>query len=163
MLDSGASTIFLNSAFVKRHSVKVSTLPKSILLRNADGSPNAIGYITHEARLRMRIGEHEEEVIAAVADTGEDDLIIGVDWLRHHNPEINWATGHVHFSCCPNSCQGEKIVPASAQSVKKVANERKRRQEGSKVASMRLSIAEIEESPEEQGNQQEEEYGLSTR
>ena len=71
MLDSGASTIFLNSAFVKRHSVKVSTLPKSILLRNADGSPNAIGHITHEARLRMRVGEHEEEIVAAVADTGE--------------------------------------------------------------------------------------------
>ena len=104
MLDSGASTIFLSSNFVKRHKVKPQALNAPIRLQNADGSPNAIGQITHEARLSMQIGGHKEDIVASVANTGDDELIIGVDWLRHHNPEIDWATGCLNFSRCPNEC-----------------------------------------------------------
>ena len=106
LLDSGASTIFINSAFVKKNNVTLMQLDEPILLRNADGSQNAIGLITHEARLSMTIGDHREEIIASVANTGEDDLILGIDWLRRHNPEIDWKKGLIQFSRCPSWCQG---------------------------------------------------------
>lgn len=106
LLDSGASTIFINSAFVKKHNVTLARLDAPITLRNADGSQNAIGLITHEARLLMTIGRHQEEVVASVANTGEDDLILGIDWLRLHNPEIDWEQGQVQFSRCPSWCRG---------------------------------------------------------
>ena len=102
LLDSGASTIFINSTFVRTHNVTLSRLHQPIPLRNADGSQNTIGLITHKAQLLMRIGNHEETIIASVVDTGEDDLILGIDWLRTHNPEIDWHQGHVHFSRCLN-------------------------------------------------------------
>lgn len=98
MLDSGASTIFLSEAFVRCHNVITTRLPSPIPLRNADGSCNAIGEITKEAHLTMRVGTHQEKIVAAIANTGEDDLILGIDWLRHHNPEINWEMGDVHFT-----------------------------------------------------------------
>ena len=113
MLDSGASTIFINSAFVKKHNVTTARLDAAIPLRNADGSQNAIGHITHEARLLMTMGDHSEEIVAAVANTGDDDIILGIDWLRHHNPEIDWEEGLVHFTRCPSSCRDE--VPTVAR------------------------------------------------
>ena len=98
MLDSGASTTFLSEAFVRRHKVTTTRLPAPIPLYNADGSNNAIGQITQEAHLVMQIGTHQERIVAAVANTGGDDLILGVDWLRYHNPEINWDRNLVQFT-----------------------------------------------------------------
>lgn len=33
-------------------------------------------------------------------------MIIGMTWLRSHNPEIDWRTGEVKFTRCPASCKG---------------------------------------------------------
>ena len=67
MVDSGANTIFLSDEFVRRNQVHTEPLPKPVRLTNADGSANAIGMITHEAVLRMTVGDHTERVRAAVA------------------------------------------------------------------------------------------------
>src|SRR5882757_3366778 len=32
------------------------------------------------------------------------DIFLGYDWLQYHNPEINWKTGAICFSRCPNTC-----------------------------------------------------------
>lgn len=50
------------------------------------------------------MGNHSEEVRAAIANIGRDDLIIGIDWLRHHNPSIDWQLGTVDFLRCPVEC-----------------------------------------------------------
>ena len=31
-------------------------------------------------------------------------VILGMPWLRHHNPEINWKTGEVKMIRCPEEC-----------------------------------------------------------
>ena len=64
MLDSGASTTFLSETFAKRHRVATTPLTTPIALYNADGSVNAIGQITHEAHLIMRIRTHQERITA---------------------------------------------------------------------------------------------------
>lgn len=81
MVDSGASTIFLNKKFVEEYDVCTTELPRPIMLRNTDNSDNAIGQITYEAHLNLKIEEHEEEIVIAIADIGDNDLILGVDWL----------------------------------------------------------------------------------
>ena len=98
LLDSGASSIFLSPRFVRKHQVTVTPLQKPILLRNADNSKNAIGMITQEAKLTMTCGSHEEDLTALVADTGDDDMIVGIEWLKMHNPEVDWETGRIKFS-----------------------------------------------------------------
>jgi hypothetical protein len=30
--------------------------------------------------------------------------MLGYNWLRNHNPEINWQTKDVKMSCCPVQC-----------------------------------------------------------
>lgn len=39
-----------------------------------------------------------------VTDIGRKDMIIGLAFLRRHNPEIDWATGEWRFTRCPESC-----------------------------------------------------------
>jgi hypothetical protein len=35
---------------------------------------------------------------------GKQSLILGYNWLRNHNPEINWQTKDVKMSRCPLQC-----------------------------------------------------------
>ena len=72
MIDSGASTSFLNWHFVKQNNVTTQRLDTPIPLRNADDSENAMGAITHSAQLELKIAQHTETVTFAVTDIGSD-------------------------------------------------------------------------------------------
>ncbi|THU79008.1 hypothetical protein K435DRAFT_570028, partial [Dendrothele bispora CBS 962.96] len=37
-------------------------------------------------------------------DLGQKDMIIGMTFLRRHNPEIDWAQGTWRFTRCPEGC-----------------------------------------------------------
>ncbi|EJF63149.1 hypothetical protein DICSQDRAFT_56383, partial [Dichomitus squalens LYAD-421 SS1] len=117
MVDSGATTKFLHRRFVARNQVTTRKLAKPIPLYNIDGSENRDGTITEVAVLTMKISDREEEVAFVVTDIGEEDVIIGLDWLREHNPEIDWAHGSLRLSQCPDSC------PATHKASKPVENE----------------------------------------
>jgi len=45
-----------------------------------------------------------EQACLAVANLGQQTVIIGHSWLHHHNPEVDWVTQKVCMSCCPPSC-----------------------------------------------------------
>ena len=32
------------------------------------------------------------------------NIILGILWLAHHNPEIDWRTGEVKMTRCPEEC-----------------------------------------------------------
>ena len=42
-------------------------------------------------------------MVFVVTDIGEEDAIIGLDWLREHNPEIDWERGSLRLSRCPET------------------------------------------------------------
>ena len=115
MLDCGASTIFIHPRLVKEKNITTRRLPQPIQLRNIDNSMNAIGMITHEADIGLRIGSHEEIATFAVADIGDDDIILGIDWLREHNPEVDWRKAHIAFTRCPRKCGMVDPQPIKAQ------------------------------------------------
>ena len=104
MVDSGATTKFLSRRFVERNRVTTRRLAKPIPLYNIDGTENRDGTITEVAVLDMAIGDHREKVVFVVTDIGEEDAIIGLDWLREHNPEIDWERGSLRLSRCPETC-----------------------------------------------------------
>lgn len=105
MVDSGASTLFLNKQFVRENNVKTRRLKKPIAVYNIDGTPNKAGAIEEIAVLALTIGEHVEKTVFTITDIGPEDVIIGIDWLRRHNPEINWDEGTLKLNRCPNDCQ----------------------------------------------------------
>ncbi len=67
---------------------------------NADGTQNAGGSVTEFVELCLTIGEHRERIDLAITDLGKRDIYLGHDWLKHHNPSVNWKTGKVPFSQC---------------------------------------------------------------
>ena len=116
MLDSGATTKFLHRRFVEQNKVTTRKLAKPILLYNIDGSENCDGTITEVAVLDMEVGEHTETVVFIVTDIGEEDVIIGLDWLREHNPNIDWEKGSLCLSRCPDTCPSTRKASTSEES-----------------------------------------------
>ena len=64
-------------------------LARPIPLYNIDGTENHDGMIMEVAMLDMAIRDHQEKVVFVVTDIGEEDAIVGLDWLREHNPDID--------------------------------------------------------------------------
>ena len=97
MIDSGASSSFINKNFIHKNNIKTHKLPKNIPLYNIDNSPNSIGLISEYAILRTQIGEEKKNLIFLVVDIGQEDVILGIDWLRLENPIINWKEGRIEI------------------------------------------------------------------
>jgi len=53
----------------------------------------------------MEMGEeHKETTEMAVTNIGQHDILLGTDWFRAYNPQIDWAKNNLHLNCCPTSC-----------------------------------------------------------
>jgi len=98
ILDSGAEGIYYNISFINEHKIPTSTLAKPIYPRNVDGTLNKQGPIHHTAILRMEMGEeHKETTEMAVTNIGRHDILLGTNWFRAHNPQIDWAKNNLHL------------------------------------------------------------------
>jgi len=105
ILDSGAEGVYCNISFINAHKIPSTTLAKPIYPRNVDGTMNKQGPIRHTAILRMEMGEeHKETTEMAVTNIGRHDILLGTDWFRAHNPQIDWAKNNLHLDRCPTSC-----------------------------------------------------------
>lgn len=112
-LDSGALSIVLNQEVVDRHGLQTQKLRSPTRLYNTDNTVNQVGWVSKEAILMLEVGNHKDEVVAVVANIGDYPLIIGVDWLQQHNPEIDWIAETMTFLQCPESC----MIAPSKQTV----------------------------------------------
>ncbi|KAF9801195.1 hypothetical protein IEO21_10184 [Rhodonia placenta] len=108
MVDSGATTKFINKRFITENRVRTRKLKEPIPLYNIDGTLNKDGSISEVAVLQMQIGDHVEKTVFTVTDIGPEDVIIGLDWLCEHNPEIDWESGSLKLSRCPETCNARK-------------------------------------------------------
>jgi len=105
ILDSGAEGVYCNISFINAHKIPTSPLAKPIYPRNIDGTLNKQGPIHHTAILQMEMGvEHKETTEMAVTNIGRHDILLGTDWFRAHNPQIDWAKNQLRLDRCPTSC-----------------------------------------------------------
>ena len=95
MIDSGAEGVFLDEEFVRENSIPCRDLPNPIKVTNVDGSENISGYIIKTAVVVLKAanGKHTELLRCFVTKLGGDSLILGLPWLRKHNPDIDWDGG----------------------------------------------------------------------
>ena len=62
-------------------------------LVSLDGAPLGAGWVTKETiPLPVAIQKHHEEMVFDVVDMASHDIVLGVPWLKKHNPQINWKT-----------------------------------------------------------------------
>jgi hypothetical protein len=108
LVDCGCTVSCINRTLVSKHSLPLHKLPHPIRASNADGSANTAGLITEFVDLELEIGSpqgpHRERISLPVTNLGEGGIFLGHDWLRSHNPEIDWVQDRISFTRCPSSC-----------------------------------------------------------
>jgi hypothetical protein len=94
-LDSG-STLFaiIHPRFVAQHNIPLIPLTRPLTVRRVDDT-NIVGlHITHRTpSYPVTIASHswEPRIWFLVMDIGARDILLGLPWLRKHNPEIDWT------------------------------------------------------------------------
>ena len=63
----------------------------------------------------MQLGkQHVTKEVFTVTNIGPEDVMIGIYWLRYHNPEIDWYKGELKLSHCPDECQAKEPTKATS-------------------------------------------------
>ncbi len=108
LIDSGCTGSAINQAYVEKHNLDMKKVLIPIPVYNTNGTRNQGRDITEFVELSMTIGEHCEWIDLAVTNLGKKDIYLGHDWLKHHNPSVNWECGTLIFGHC--DCMGEQLV-----------------------------------------------------
>ena len=111
LLDSGASTEFISSAFVKKASLDLE--PSNRTIRLADGSVvPADGQVRMHTEMTAAVGGPLEFDATFVATTLEGyDAILGATWLKRFNPPIDWRDRSFTMSDGKGGSMQAKALP----------------------------------------------------
>ena len=104
LLDSGATGLVMSSEFAKKQGFKLKKLERPMQVRNMDGSFNKKGPIENTVEVNIYYQGHVERAEIDVIGGQRWLVILGMPWLAHYNPEINWRTGKVKMTRCPEEC-----------------------------------------------------------
>ncbi|ESK82075.1 reverse transcriptase-rnase h-integrase [Moniliophthora roreri MCA 2997] len=97
LLDSGAGGRFISMGLARTLGKRWIQLPEKIRVFNVDGTANKTAWITHIVELEFQIAGKEFRENFMISGIGDEDMILGLPWLRHHNPVIDWETGEIQF------------------------------------------------------------------
>ena len=100
MIDSGATGNYMNPDF-KAHlgllGIKKAQ-PEPISGLNGE---NLGSHLSEESGLvHMAVLGYQEQINFNVTPLGQYNVVLGIPWLRNHNPDINWKTGQIFFMNC---------------------------------------------------------------
>ena len=101
LLDSGATGLVMSSEFTKRQGFKMKRLERPMQVRNVDSSFNKEEPIEHTVEVNIYYQGHKERIEIDMIRGQKWTVILGIPWLAHHNPEIDWRTDEVKMMRCP--------------------------------------------------------------
>ena len=102
LVDSGSDETFINSELASRYGLATMKLEVPIAITLADGLPASTPFITHRTTLlQLSVGIHLETTTFYVYPIGHS-VILGLDWLQRHNPDVNWPS--LSLSFCSEYC-----------------------------------------------------------
>jgi hypothetical protein len=104
LIDCSATGCFMDIEWAKLNNIPTCPLTKPIPVYNIDGTANDAGMITDITNIILGYDKYSECTQLAVTHLGKQSMILGYNWLRNHNPEINWQTKDVKMSRCPQQC-----------------------------------------------------------
>ncbi len=97
LLDSGAAGNFIDSEFVGQLHLELTPCNSSLAVEALDGRPLGKGRILRLTEsVTLRIGTlHSERIQFYVIRSPTHPLILGLPWLRTHDPQISWREGQI--------------------------------------------------------------------
>ena len=115
LLDSGATELVMSFESAKKQGFKLKKLERPIQVRNVDGSFNRKGPIENTVEVNIYYKGYTERMEIDVIGGQKWSVILGMLWLACHNPEIDWKTGEVKMTRCPEEC-GKQWRPVQGKS-----------------------------------------------
>jgi len=110
LLDCGATGSLIDRDFVHLKGMNSWTLSHNIPVFNVNGSPNEAEQISEVVDVVLRYKTHSERILLAISGLRKQSLILGYNWLKDHNPRINWKKGEVKMTRCPLQCEGGRAL-----------------------------------------------------
>ena len=104
LLDSGATGLVISEEFARRNKFKRTKLERPVYVRNVDGMLNYIGPIVDIVEVEIFFKGHKKRTSIDVIGGQKWSVILGMSWPRRHNSEIDWKTGEVKMTRCPDEC-----------------------------------------------------------
>ena len=101
LLDSGVTGLVMSSEFARKQGFKLKKLERLMNVRNVDGSFNKEGPIKNIVEVNIYYKGHRERTEINVIGGQKWMVILGMPWLACHNLEIEWRTGEVKMTRCP--------------------------------------------------------------
>src|SRR6266849_3983196 len=117
LLDSRCDGSSIDHCFVLRNKIPTRQVQNLMKVTNANGTENKHGLIKEYVILRVQIDEHVEDLEFTVMQLNSANIFLELDWLRHHNPLVNWNTGQLRFKNCPKECQQSSVRFAGVDEV----------------------------------------------
>jgi hypothetical protein len=113
MVDSGAIDSYVSLETVER--IRLCTRekkePYELALVDGKAKRDNDGMVTKETLVFiMTISEHTERAKLDVTQLGNHEIILGMPWIKKHNPIIDWVKGTISFDRCEcrtPQCHGE--------------------------------------------------------
>ena len=104
LLDSGAMELVISLEFMKKQEFKLKKIERPIYVRTMDSLLNKKGPIEYTVKVNIYYQEHRERMEIDVIEGQKWSVILGMLWLAHHNPKIDWKTEEVKMTRCPEEC-----------------------------------------------------------
>ncbi|XP_048218874.1 retrotransposon-like protein 1 [Perognathus longimembris pacificus] len=98
LVDSGAEGNFMDEKFAQEHYIELYEKPYPQMVQTVDGSliGNAPIWLYTE-RLVCLHQNHQESIEFDIVPSPNFSVVLGINWLRLHAPEVDWARGRCTF------------------------------------------------------------------
>jgi len=114
LLDSRVTGL-VSSEFARKQGFKLKKLERPMHVRNVNGLLDKKESIEYTVEVNIYYQRHRERTEIDVIGGQKWMVILGMLWLVHHNPEIDWRTGEVKMTRCPEEC-GKQWRPTQGKS-----------------------------------------------
>ena len=156
LLDSGATELVISDEFTRKHRFRRTKLERLIYVRNIDGTFNYVGPIVDTVKVEIFFKGYKERVLIDFIEGQEWEVILGMPWLAHHNPEIDWRTGEVQITRCLEECRKKWRTERQMKSGWQKQKEKEKREEFRRLTTdEEIAIVRIVEEKEEERNKEE--------
>ena len=126
LLDSGAEGLaFVDHQWASENNLQVKPTPHRITMFGFNGE--VMNSVTHFATAGLRVHDHyEKQLHFLITPLGHHPVILGMPWLKMHDPTIRWSAHTLRFDgeYCRNSNHGkestgiQEIYPMNEQQLK---------------------------------------------
>jgi len=110
LLDSRTTKSFIDRDFVHLKAINTQTLSCNILVFNVNSFLNKAEQISEVVNVLLHYKTHSERMLLAVSGLGKQSLILDYNWLKDHNPKVDWEKGEVEMTYCPLQCKGGRTL-----------------------------------------------------